>query len=243
MLNIKKIDKSINIIKYKNYCNLCNEYFTVFHDAGEPVRKAVRCSICNSLERHRLQWEYITNETDMLTRKGVKLLHVSPEMTYYNKLSLIKTINYTGIDIDPKHLGLEDLNVEVGDVRKMRFKDNYFDFIICNHVLEHIIEDSAAMKELRRVLKKDGQAIIDVPIDYSQKKTYEDDSITKPEDRFKAFGQDDHVRMYGNDFFKRMKDAGFNVKKISYQENIGPIKRRRLGLQKYPLIIARKAKI
>ncbi len=240
MSKLKKVYDLVRLYKYKNYCNLCDKYFPVFYDAGDPVRKAVRCPNCNSLERHRLQWEYITNETDLLTRKGVKLLHVSPEMTYYNKFNKIKSISYTGVDINPSHLGLEDLNVDTGDVRKMNYKDNSFDYIICNHVLEHVIEDAAAMKELGRVLKKTGQAIIDVPIDYSRKKTYEDNSITKPEDRLKAFGQDDHVRIYGTDFFKRMEGSGFKVKKIPYQEKIGLIKRKRLSLQNFPLIVALK---
>jgi SAM-dependent methyltransferase len=234
--------KSLNVVKYKNYCNLCDKYFETFLDQGEPVRKAVRCPDCNSLERHRFQWEFITKETRLLKAgpEKLKLLHVAPELTYYNKFAEIDSVDYIGIDLDPSHLGLENLNVGVGDVRKMKFKDNTFDVIICNHVLEHVIEDAAAMKEIGRVMKPDAVALTDIPIDYGKKKTYEDDSITTEEGRLKAFGQSDHVRIYGTDFFDRIRKAGLQVEKLDYQQKINPVKRRRMALPATPLIVAYK---
>lgn len=240
MSDIGRFVRSINFLQYKNYCNLCNRYFVTFSDAGEPPRRAVRCPDCNSLERHRLEWEYMSKETEVFTRKGLKLLHIAPEITFYNKFSTLKNLDYTGIDIDPAHLGLENLNVSVGDARKMKFKDNTFDVIVCNHVLEHIIEDVKAMKEIRRVLKKDGIAIIDVPIDFARAKTYEDASIVKPQARLKAFGQDDHVRIYGTDFYDRMEKAGLHVIKLNYKNMLSPLRRRRLSLQDNPLMVVYK---
>ena len=94
--------------------------------------------------------------------------------------------------------------------------DESYDFILCTHVLEHIIDDKKAMQELYRVLKKDGIGIFQVPINLSNKKTYEDFTITDPKERNKAFGQYDHVRTYGMDFFDRLEEAGFMVEKCEY---------------------------
>ena len=82
--------------------------------------------------------------------------------------------------------------------------------------MEHIIDDTKAMQELYRVLKKDGIGIFQVPLNMSSKKTFEDFSITDPKERNTAFGQYDHVRIYGMDFFERLENAGFNVEKCEY---------------------------
>jgi len=92
--------------------------------------------------------------------------------------------------------------------------------IFCNHVLEHIPDDTKAMQELYRVLKKDGLAILQIPQDYSRKTTYEDFSITSPEERAKHFGQYDHVRVYGSDYFDRLRSVGFNVHKVNYSQQL-----------------------
>ena len=97
------------------------------------------------------------------------------------------------------------------DITALSFQDQTFDMIICIHVLEHIEDDWSAMKELLRVLKSDGCAILDVPIDYTREETYEDFPIRSPEERTKAFWQGDHVRLYGRDFSKRLVDTGVAV--------------------------------
>ena len=102
------------------------------------------------------------------------------------------------------------------DVHEIPYHENSFDVVICNHVLEHVINDKKAMQELYRVLKKDGIGIFQVPINISNKKTYEDFTILDPKERNKAFGQYDHVRTYGMDFFDRLKEAGFMVEKCEY---------------------------
>ena len=100
----------------------------------------------------------------------------------------------------------------------MPFEQNSFDFILCNHVLEHIIDDTKAMKELFRVLNLNGTAIVQVPINQNSKKTFEDNSITDKKERIIKFGQYDHVRIYGLDFFNDLKSVGFNVNPIKYSK-------------------------
>jgi SAM-dependent methyltransferase len=86
------------------------------------------------------------------------------------------------------------------------------------------------MRELNRVLKPGGWAIMLVPIDKSRDQTYEDFSITTPEARLKAFWQEDHVRLYGNDFGDRLQESGFDVKKENFAHHFSPEDRFRLGL-------------
>jgi ubiquinone/menaquinone biosynthesis C-methylase UbiE len=101
-----------------------------------------------------------------------------------------------------------DLNV---DLTKIPFPNSTFNAIICNHVLEHIPNDRAAMAEFFRVLKPDGWAMLQVPISFHLAATYEDFSIIDPMDRERAFGQNDHVRIYAMDYVDRLKQAGFAV--------------------------------
>ena len=101
------------------------------------------------------------------------------------------------------------------DVLNIPFDPNYFDLIICNHVLEHIQNDIDAMKELFRVLKLNGKAILQVPISKNSEKTFEDFSVTDPKERENIFGQFDHVRIYGQDYTKRLESVGFSVECIN----------------------------
>ena len=137
-----------------------------------------------SLERHRLLWLYLKNETFFFT-KNLKVLHFAPEAAYYKKFKKLQNITYHTTDIN------SPLATIKADICDLPIKDDTYDFILCNHVLEHIIDDRKAMKELYRVLKKGGVGIIQVPLETTREKTYEDFSIVKPSERNKAFGQYD----------------------------------------------------
>ncbi|HSM63218.1 MAG TPA: methyltransferase domain-containing protein, partial [Gillisia sp.] len=100
------------------------------------------------------------------------------------------------------------------------FEDNSFDFILCNHVLEHIPDDTKAMKELYRILKKGGTAILQIPQDLSREHTFEDNSITSRKERAKIFGQYDHVRVYGRDYFDKLRSIGFKVREVDYTNEL-----------------------
>ena len=105
-------------------------------------------------------------------------------------------------------------------VTKIPFSDDYFDAIICNHVLEHVVDDSKAMTELFRVLKPGGWAILQVPISMVLEETYEDFSIVDPQHREQAFGQADHVRIYAKDYETRLALAGFKVRIFDWTSEI-----------------------
>lgn len=164
-----------------------------------------------SLERHRLLWLYLNNETNFFS-KTLKVLHVAPEQCFYKLFKNLKKINYTTFDLNSP---LADIK---GDICNLPFKENSFDFILCNHVLEHINDDNKAMKELYRVLNKNGTAILQVPINQKSSKTLEDSSIVDKKERIEKFGQYDHIRLYGLDYFKKLESFGFKVNPLKYSK-------------------------
>ncbi|MEM6347979.1 MAG: methyltransferase domain-containing protein [Bacteroidota bacterium] len=129
------------------------------------------------------------------------------------------------------------------DITQMEFPENKFDFILCSHVLEHVPNDTLAMSELYRVLKPGGWGILQVPIEMDREQTYEDDSITSPEERKIAFGQFDHVRVYGRDYIKRLEYVGFAVELDDYSIQLSAHDKFRYGFgQGESLFIVRKSK-
>ncbi len=109
-------------------------------------------------------------------------------------------------------------NVRNINILNIPYHNDCFDLIICNHVLEHIPDDLKAMKELRRVLKVGGIAILQVPISNNSEETFEDLSVEDPKIREFLFGQSDHVRIYGQDYIKRLQKCEFKVDRINISE-------------------------
>lgn len=168
-----------------------------------------------SLERHRLLWLYLKNETNFFTAKK-KVLHMAPEQCFLKRFKKLKNLDYTTADLYAPKVDVK------ADILALPFKDNNFDVIFCNHVLEHIIDDKKAMQELYRVLKPKGMAILQIPQDLNLDKTYEDFSITSKEERAKHFGQYDHVRIYGRDYFDKLRTIGFTVDEVDYSKKLNP---------------------
>ncbi len=162
-----------------------------------------------SLERHRLLWLYLEKATDFFTTPQ-KVLHIAPEQCFIKRFKKIKQWDYTTADL---YSPIVDVKADICD---LPFKDNSFDLVLCNHVLEHIEDDKKAMRELYRVLKKGGTGIFQVPQDMNREVTYEDFSITSPEERAKHFGQYDHVRIYGADYFDKLREVGFQVQEMKF---------------------------
>lgn len=192
---------------------------------GEILRQNALCPGTLSLERHRLLWLYLQNETPFFSN-SLKVLHVAPEQVFYQKFKQFKHWEYTTTDL---HSPLADVKA---DLCALPFDHNSFDLILCNHVLEHIPNDQKAMQELYRVLKNGGTVIAQVPLDAERKTTFEDDSIIDPKERTRIFGQYDHVRVYGIDYFDRWAAAGFEVHKVDYISKLKPESIEKFGLPK-----------
>jgi SAM-dependent methyltransferase len=170
----------------------------------QNLRENALCPGTLSLERHRLLWLYLTRETNFLNL-SLKVLHIAPEQVFYTKFKTLRNWEYTTTDL---HSPLADVKA---DICALPFKNEEYDLIFCNHVLEHIPNDQKAMQELYRVLKKGGTLIAQVPLDESRETTFEDDSITDKNERTRIFGQYDHVRIYGIDYYSRLEKTGFDV--------------------------------
>ena len=194
------------------------------------LRQNALCLGTLSLERHRLLWLYLERETDFLTQECT-VLHVAPEQVFYQKFKSFKHWEYTTTDL---YSPLADVKA---DLTNLPFEDNSYDLILCNHVLEHIPNDAKALQELYRVLKPSGTAILQVPLEESRLHTYEDDSITEPKERTQVFGQYDHVRIYGKDFYQRIETAGFKSQAVDILSKLTAEEIARYSLQqeKIPL--------
>lgn len=215
-------------------CPICTSEFKLF--APYDHRSNVRCLSCESLERHRLLWMYLNEKTNIFY-DNVKLLHFAPEKVFYNIFSTKENIEYFPCDLFPEQYNYNgDISVLEVDITKIPFEDNFFDIILCSHVLEHIPDDNKAMVELYRVMKKGAWGIFQVPVDYSRKNTYEDPTITTPKGREKAFGLSDHLRVYGCDYKARLSNVGFNVVEDDYVNTISLQDKVKYGLNPSELI-------
>jgi SAM-dependent methyltransferase len=172
-----------------------------------------------SLERHRLLWLYLKNETnffskDTETSSTLRVLHFAPEQCFLKRFRSLQHLEYTTTDL------LSPIADIKADICNLPFEDNSYDIILCNHVLEHIPDDTKAMQELYRVLKPGGYGVLQIPQDLSRDTTFEDDTITDKDERAQLFGQYDHVRVYGRDYFDKLRSIGFKVDEVDYTAQI-----------------------
>lgn len=221
----------ISVYKGKKYKDpIDGETFSKFLPYGyENERENVLSPSTLSLERHRLLWLYLQNKTDFFTEQQ-KVLHFAPEQAFYKRFRNLENLEYTTTDLNSP---IADVKADICD---LPFRDNSFDTVICNHVLEHIADDTKAMKELFRILKSGGMAILQIPQDLSRKTTFEDNSITDTKERARIFGQYDHLRIYGRDFFDKLRSVGFTVEEVDYTSDLEDSKIDYYRLQKGEII-------
>ena len=165
---------------------------------------------------------YLQQHTNLFAA-DLRLLHFAPEPVLRRTFRLLPSLRYVTVDYAPT----ADARM---DITRLAFPDHAFDCVLCVHVLEHIPDDRGAMRELHRVLKPGGWAILQVPLDVQRAETYEDPLITTPEDRRVHFGQEDHVRWYGRDYHRRLEHAGFQVTVDNYVRTLPAADIRRFGL-------------
>ncbi len=185
-------------------CSVCSSEFRKFLPYGRSGRDNALCPNCLALERHRLMYLYLQRKTNFFN-DNLKLLHVAPEYCFIDRFEKMKNLDYITADIE------SPLAKVKMDIHQIPFEANTFDVAFCNHVMEHVDDDIKAMSELYRVLKPGGWAIIQSPQDWSRATTFEDPTITDPKEREKHYWQDDHLRLFGRDYGKRLEKGGFKV--------------------------------
>ena len=198
-------------------CPVCERSFSKFLSYGSDVahRENVLCPYDLTLERHRLMWLYLKGHTDFFSKENLSVLHIAPEQCFHSLFKKQKNLSYlTGDLVSP----IADLHF---DLHNIPLENDRFEVVFCNHVMEHVDDPIRCMQELYRVMKPGGWAIMQVPQDFSRETTYEDPSITSPEDREKHYWQKDHVRLFGKDYPQWLEKAGFQVEIFDKEKEIG----------------------
>ena len=191
-------------------CPCCGSTFRRFEGfKGTPNR---RCWTCRSLERHR-QVALLLDHRPELRRQDARVLHVAPEDAL-RRLVEPWAADYVTADLDEPGVDLHF------DLTESPLDDDSFDVILCNHVMEHIPDDAAALSEIRRMLAPGGWALLMTPIVVDT--TIEDLTVTDPEERLRRFGQHNHVRRYGWDYVDRLEQAGLSVTVVRQESELGP---------------------
>jgi SAM-dependent methyltransferase len=200
----------VNGVNFEDYPLIAEESFYETHKMiGAGYRKNSICPVCSSVDRYRWVYWVMQNKTDILTKQNT-VLHFAPEAPIYKILAKQSNIDYYPCDLYPTY-GMHKV-----DVTDIPYRDDFFDYVIINHVLEHIADEKQALCELFRVLKPNGTVIISVPICRNLEKTFEDSRISTKEDRLKYYGQEDHVRLYGLDYKSRFSQIdGVEIREFS----------------------------
>lgn len=207
---------------FNRYCPVCNTGSDSFGSYGDAKVPDARCPNCTTMERYRLLYLYLRNETNFFSKKQT-VLDIGPRTEFSRLCSNQENLTYVSIDLSSPRAMIKS------DITQLPFSQNSFDTIFCYHVLEHVPEQKA-LRELHRVLKPEGNIYIQVPIDISRSSTFEV-SGAKPEDYEILYGQKDHLRVYGTNFSKVLKNAGFRVQQIKYINKFDEAERVKLGLK------------
>lgn len=205
-------------------CTVCNHKTNKFLPYGRlNPRENALCPNCLALERHRLMYLYLKTKTNFFTANH-KVLHVAPEYCFIDRFEKLSNLDYLTADIESP---LAKVRM---DIEKIQYPDNSFDVIFCNHVLEHVEHFDVATKELFRVLKPGGFAIMQSPQDMKLPHTIEDPTITDPRERERVFLQSDHLRLFGQDYGLELQKAGFTVLEDDFVKTLPSDVSRRFAL-------------
>ena len=213
-------------------CPVCERSFRKFLSYGADIvhRDNVLCPYDLTLERHRLMWIYLKNNSDFFTKENLTVLHMAPEQCFHKLFQNQKNLDYLTADIVSP---IADIHFDLHDIP---LEDNRFEVIFCNHVMEHVDDPIRCMSELHRVMKPGGWGIMQVPQDWNRDETYEDSSIVTPEEREKHYWQYDHVRLFGKDYPDYLKKAGFEVEEFNREVHIGIEKMKRYRLDENEIL-------
>ena len=169
----------------------------------------VFCPACYSNARERLIVAILSEQN----LNGNDVLHFAPERNIYDFIN--RTARVITCDLMPENYRAVDKKVRKENIMSLSFADESFDLVIANHVMEHIPDDRGAMREIFRVLRRGGIAVMQVPFSEALPTTIEEPSINDAARQSALFGQRDHIRIYSsNDYASRLRSCGFDVQVV-----------------------------
>ena len=218
-----------NKLGKKHKCYICGRTFHAFYpyrsdsDSASPFWEELNmigmaiddwgCFFCNSSDRERHLFMFFDKLNLWQEFTQAHVLHFAPERNLYPRIRQMKTAQYVMGDLYPSSDEISRI-----DVTDIQFPDDSFDFVICNHVLEHVPNDGKGMREIFRVLREGGRAILQTPYSSILGKTFEDANINTDELRIRFYGETTHVRLYGLDLFERLEESGFQLNVVKNDE-------------------------
>lgn len=205
----------------RRHCPLCMAHLRAFQPHGRPLRPDAICPVCASRDRHRLAWLYLQQALAQPPFPR-NLLHLAPEPELARRLARLPGLHYRAGGLGPPPL-------EWMDITALPLADQCLDVIYCSHVLNMLPVDQQAMRELQRVLRPGGWALLQVPVQRDAP-TLELPADATPAERQHAFGDPGMYRRYGADLQQRLVQAGFEVTVLPFYRSLPERQRRRLGL-------------
>jgi SAM-dependent methyltransferase len=161
------------------------------------------CPRCGAHDRERHLLMYMRAAGLLGKFRNSAILHFAPERRLWGYLAEGGPSLYVRADLFPNAPGIQRV-----DMLDMPFGDASFDYLIANHVLEHVPDLKRALSEIHRVLRPGGLAILQTPYSAKLQHTWEDAGIDTPDARLQAYGQEDHMRLFGKDIFEQISASG-----------------------------------
>lgn len=243
LMNVTNIE-----LQGKNHCIVCGnnpneflaagtkgEIFKHHHIIGGGYRENCICPCCGTDDRGRWLYHVLQNKLKFFEQSG-RILHFAPEKVIYYYMKQNEKVDYYTCDIN------QGKAMHIVDITDIQFRNDSFDYIISNHVMEHIMDEEKAVSEIKRVLKPNGKWIFSFPICMDMK-TYENEVIVSPEDRLREYGQADHVRLYGYDYKERFEKYGLKLEIYSPETEISKEDILKYGFIKDDVIIIAEKQI
>ena len=223
----------------RGYCILCGSFIEDFvaggvigaegervfrehHIIGGGHRDSFQCPVCGGIDRERWQLWVLSKHTGIF-RENCRVLHFAPEPHISKFIEANPDCEYYTGDIVPGRA------MHQTNILDIQYKDETFDYVILNHVLEHIEDMDKAMSEVKRVMKPDGKLILSFPI-CTDMDTLELPGVLTPEERLEQYGQEDHVRLFGRDYLQKISSFGLEVDVFTPREQLPKDEIMRYGL-------------
>jgi SAM-dependent methyltransferase len=200
----RRVEKTLLPLGNRVECPYCGWTGLRFLSAGALGAANRLCPGCGSLERYRMLPPLIARE---LPGRSLDILELAPKECFTSYCRRQSGWRYVSSDLS------SPAAMVLGDLRSMPFKSESFDLIVNFHVMEHIVEDVVAFREIGRLLKRDGLGVICVPIQGATTREGAPESEWE-----RLYGQVDHVRYYGLDIEERMRSAGLVIQRIDTRE-------------------------